>query len=78
MLLFRYCNSTFLAVFVFRPQSSELVNWKQNISKYPAISAAFIPRLKRSDSSAPWNEQSSLIYISKDQVIMTSENYMLL
>lgn len=60
-------------VLVFEPRSSELVSWQQNICKSPAVSAAFIPRLKKFDSSAPWNEQSTLIYITEDQTLQVLE-----
>ncbi|KAG7168334.1 WD repeat-containing protein 75-like, partial [Homarus americanus] len=55
-------------VFVFEPHSSKLVTWQCNIDTCPAISAAFIPRLQKSDSTASWNEQSALIYINENQI----------
>ncbi|XP_042222910.1 WD repeat-containing protein 75-like [Homarus americanus] len=58
-------------VFVFEPHSSKLVTWQCNIDTCPAISAAFIPRLQKSDSTASWNEQSALIYINENQTLKT-------
>lgn len=55
-------------VYVFEPQSSELVAYQQFISKSRPTSAVFVPRIKASDSCAVWNEKSSLMYITEDQV----------
>lgn len=60
-------------VFVFEPRSSELVSWQNNIDVSPAVSAVFVPHLKKSDLKPLWNEQSALIYINKNQMLKMLE-----
>ncbi|XP_045602945.1 WD repeat-containing protein 75 [Procambarus clarkii] len=60
-------------VFVFEPRSSELVSWQYNIDKHPALSAVFVPHLKKPNSNARWNEQSALIYINRNQTLQILE-----
>lgn len=61
------------SVYVFEPQSSELVAYQQCICKSRPTSAVFVPRIKASDSCAVWNEKSSLMYITEDQTLQAVE-----
>ncbi|KAG0711655.1 WD repeat-containing protein 75 [Chionoecetes opilio] len=61
------------SVYVFEPHSSELVACQQGTSKSRPTSAAFVPRVKASDSCAVWNEKSSLMYITEDQTLQSVE-----